>query len=146
MGLKVKDVMAEDVVTVVPNELIANAAHLMRSENVGCLVVLESDDTIAGILTDRDIAINCTGDAHDAKICHVSTHMTSPVHTVTPETEVLDAARILKNRRVRRLAVVQNNKMAGLLSYADIAAAMRRPLADLLELEGMDAARPQRDD
>jgi signal-transduction protein with cAMP-binding, CBS, and nucleotidyltransferase domain len=137
----VEDIMAKDVVTVSPDELVANTANRMKRENVGCLVVTTKSKAVKGVITDRDLTVGCLGEAHDANSCKVSNHMSSPAITIGPGGDVLDAAHTMAERKIKRLPVVSGGKLVGLLSYADVAMAMQRPLYDLLEAEGMDAAK-----
>lgn len=137
----VKDIMAKDVVTVAPDDLVANAANRMKRENVGCLVVTTKAKAVRGVITDRDLAINCMGEAHDPSACRVSGHMSAPAITTNPETDIIVAARTMAKRRIKRLSVVKGRHLVGLLSYADIAIAMQRPINDLIGLQGMDAAK-----
>lgn len=145
MDLQVKDIMVKDVITFQPDRLVTNAAHIMGEENVGCLIITDGL-AVDGIVTDRDLTIQCLGQAHDGTTCVVRRHMATPVTTVKPTDGLGDAISIMRRKQIKRLPVVHNNILIGLLSYADIAHAMQRTLGALLELEGMDAvAQPPKD-
>jgi CBS domain-containing protein len=91
----------------------------MRDSNVGCLVV-EAGGTVIGVITDRDLATRCSAQGHDPCQCQVQHHMTSPAITVEPTVDVLDAARIMLNHRMRRLPVTLCDQLVGLVSLSDI--------------------------
>jgi CBS domain-containing protein len=141
--MKVKEVMSGEVATVGENETIANAAKKMADMNVGCLVVTEAG-MVYGLITDRDITASCVGEAHDPRGCVVAQHMSSPVFTVKPDTDVLEAAQMMTLKRVKRLPVVDGVKMVGLVSISDLAKAMEQPMHNLLESIGMDAPKRPR--
>jgi CBS domain-containing protein len=134
----VRNIMVKQPVTVIPERTIADAAKLMRECNVGCLVVTHGGRPI-GMITDRDVVVRCTCEGHDSDECSVQSHMSKPVITVRPSTDVLEAAHVMTERQVKRLPVVEARKLVGLLSLSDIAQAMEQPMHDLLL--GMGAAR-----
>jgi CBS domain-containing protein len=136
--MQVKEMMAKKVFTVNPNDSVALAAQTMQEKNVGCLVVVNSGK-VKGMITDRDLTVSCLSNSHAASGCQVSSHMSSPVITITPETDVLEAAHTMTARKVKRLPVVEGEKLVGLISMGDIAQAMDRPIHDLLT--GMRSAR-----
>jgi IMP dehydrogenase len=110
----------------------------MQEANVGCLVVVR-EGLVQGILTDRDIAVRCTSGGHDPQQCMVAVHMSSPVVVVRPNTDLLEAAHLMLQRRVKRLPVVEDGRLVGLVSLSDVAKAMDTPLHELLI--GMGAGR-----
>ncbi|MBI4202770.1 MAG: CBS domain-containing protein [Chloroflexi bacterium] len=130
--------MATNPVVVSPQESVANAAKLMRQSNVGCLIVTNSN-SVQGIVTDRDLTVRCLAEGHNPGGCRVSHHMTSPVTTAASTMDILDAARLMVEQGVKRLPVVDEERLIGLVSLSDIAQAMDRPMHDLLL--GMGAAR-----
>ncbi len=137
-AMQIRDIMRKDVVTVTAQDSVAKAAKQMQQANVGCIVVTNSG-SVRGILTDRDIAVSCLGEGHNALQCQVGNHMSNPVITATPTMDVLEATHIMVERKVKRLPVVEGNQLVGLVSFSDVAQAMERPMHDLLL--GMGAAR-----
>ncbi len=123
--MKVKDVMAREVLTLGANESITTAAQRMKATNVDCLVITGSG--VQGIITDRDVAIRCIAEEHDACDCKVSTHMSTPVITADPDMDLLDAAHLMTKRQVKRLPVMEGQKLVGMVSLSDIAIAMDSP-------------------
>ncbi len=136
--MELKDIMTTDVITVTGEDTITSAAQKMREANVGCLVVA-NDGTVEGIITDRDMTVNCSSEGHNPQQCNVSQHMTSPVITTEPDTDILDSVRIMTEEQVKRLPVAEDGRLVGLVSFSDIAEALDQPMHDLLI--GMGAVR-----
>lgn len=118
--MKVEDLMVRDVVTTDLDDDVAAVAHKMIERAVGC-VVLRDESGVSGIITDRDM-LNCLSAAHDAGLCSVATHMQSPVVTISPREELVKAAELMTEHRIKRLPVVDGGALVGVLSFADIAA------------------------
>ncbi len=127
--MKLKDIMTRNVLTIAPDVSIAAAAQRMQEANVGCLVVAGSD--VQGIMTDRDIAVGCVAQAHDPRSCPVWRHMNKPI-TAGPDVEILDAAHLMVEKRIKRLPVMDGGKLTGLVSFSDVALALDKPMHDLL--------------
>lgn len=136
--MQLKDIMAKHVVTVTEAESVFRAASLMRQASVGCLVIADAGKA-QGIVTDRDLAIRCLGEGHNPVLCPVSQHMSAPVVTATPDMDVLYAAHLMTNKKIKRLPVVEDEKLVGLVSFSDIANAMIQPMVHLLA--GLGASR-----
>jgi CBS domain-containing protein len=136
--MQLKGIMAKNVLTITSEETIAGAARRMQEANVGCLVITNSGK-VQGIITDRDLAVRCISQGHNPQQCHVSNHMSSPVITTEPDMDILDAAHLMTEQKVKRLPVVEGDQLIGLVSFSDVAQAMDRPMHDLMV--GMGAAR-----
>jgi len=139
--MELRTIMAYKPITVGPHETVPRAAAKMRDANVGCLVVT-TGGTVAGIVTDRDLVVRCLGattEGHNPAECTVAAHMTQPVVTAPPEMDVLEAAHLMMQQKVKRLPVVHGSEVLGLVSMSDIAEALERPVHDLLA--GMGVAR-----
>ena len=141
--MRVQDAMSEVVITVSQDVSVADAASTMAREGVGCLIVTD-ENTIKGIVTDRDIVIRCVSERGDPVSSPIGEYVSSPVRSVKPTDDIVDAARLMAHARVKRLLVMsgsENKDVGGLISYADVARAMEQPMHDLLAVEGMDAVR-----
>jgi CBS domain-containing protein len=136
--MQLKGIMAKNVLTITGEETIAGAARRMQEGNVGCLVITNAG-SVQGIITDRDLAVRCISQGHNPQQCHVSNHMSSPVITTQPDMDILDAAHLMTEQKVKRLPVVEGDQLIGLVSFSDVAQAMDRPMHDLMV--GMGAAR-----
>ena len=121
--MQLKEVMKTEVVTVGRNETVTNAAKRMREANIGCLVIVDGD-SLVGIVTDRDLLIGCLGAGHDPSACQVSDYMSSPVITESPATEIQVAAHMMVSRKIKRLPLVEDGKLVGLVSFSDLGHSM----------------------
>jgi CBS domain-containing protein len=120
--MKLEDVMVRDVVTVSPGDGVAVAAKRMRDKSIGSLVVT-ADGAIKGIVTDRDI-LKCLTEGHDPYECKIAAHMSRPVIIERPQEDLLRAAEIMSERRIRRLPVVEHGRLVGIVSFSDISRLM----------------------
>lgn len=127
--MKLRDLMATEVVTISPHDTSASAARRMCDENVGCLVVT-LEDAVNGILTDRDL-LRCLSGAHDPNRCRVGVHMTRSVISQGPDEELLKAVELMAEKRIKRLPIVEHEKLVGLLSFSDIADLLHDQWQDL---------------
>ena len=136
--MQLKDIMVRDVITVTEDEAVANVARRMQESNIGCLVITNGGD-VRGIVTDRDLTIGCLKEDHNAQLCKVSSHMSSPALIAEPGMDILDAAHLMTDKRIKRLPVVENGRLIGLVSFSDLANAMIQPMIHLMA--GLGAAR-----
>ena len=121
--MQLKEVMKTEVVTVGRDETVTNAARRMREANIGCLVIVEGD-SLVGIVTDRDLLIGCLGAGHNPSERQVSDYMSSPVITESPATEIQIAAHMMVSRKIKRLPLVEDGKLVGLVSFSDLGHSM----------------------
>jgi CBS domain-containing protein len=118
--MKVKDLMTSGPATLGPDDSCAQAATLMREEDCGSIPVVR-DAKLVGIVTDRDITIRCVAAGKDAKTTRVSEIMSADPVTVTPDTDVNEAARMMAEFQVRRLPVAENGRLVGIVVTAQLA-------------------------
>ena len=119
--MKIKDVMTTSVECVRPETTLQEAAAKMRSLNVGSLPVCEGDRPI-GIVTDRDIVIRAIAEGRDPRTARVPEVMTADLVSVLETADVKDAARLMKDRQIRRIVVIDPSKrVVGIVSLGDIA-------------------------
>ena len=119
--MQVREIMNSNVITIAPEESASLAARLLNRYNVGALPVCGAEQTLRGILTDRDIIMRCIAADGDPEHTPVKEIMTRNVATVLPEDDVRNAARLMASKQVRRLPVVENGKLVGMLSLGDMA-------------------------
>ncbi|MFF6911626.1 CBS domain-containing protein [Streptomyces sp. NPDC012466] len=114
--------MAESagVVAVRPDASLVEAAQLMRTQNIGDVVVAEGQDVI-GVLTDRDITVRAVADGADPMTVSAQAVCTRNPVTVTPEDRVATAVALMREHAVRRLPVVENGLPVGVVSLGDVA-------------------------
>ena len=119
--MKVRDVMTSPVVRIDSDEPVSVAARTLTHYNIGALLVCKADGTVCGMLTDRDIVTRCLAANRSAEQTKVREVMTSQVMYVQPDMEAAVAAHLMGRQQVRRLPVVENGKLCGMLSLGDLA-------------------------
>ncbi|MDO4845041.1 MAG: CBS domain-containing protein [Oscillospiraceae bacterium] len=117
--MKVRDCMTDAAVSVGAGESAAYCARLMARYNVGCLPV-QAAGKLQGIVTDRDLVVRCMAAEREASRVPVGQIMTCRVATVRPEDDVLRAVTLMEREQIRRLPVVQGEKLVGMISLADL--------------------------
>ncbi len=117
---KVKDIMTKNVVTVEPEDQALDAAVKMRAKGIGALIVVSKGSPV-GILTERDLVRKVIAAKKDPKSTRVTDVMSKPLVTATPNTSVREAAKKMMINDVRRLPVVANGKLVGIITAADLA-------------------------
>lgn len=118
--MKVKDVMTKSVAYVDPATSVQQAAQLMEKHNVGSIPVCDKG-SVVGIITDRDIVLRNIAQGTDPKSTEVSKIMTAGVITATPDMEMNEVTRMMEQQQVRRIPVVQDNKLVGIVALGDMA-------------------------
>lgn len=119
--MKLREVMTNPVIRIRPEEPVAVAARTLDHYNIGILPVCGSDGRVCGMLTDRDIVVRCLAAGRSPATTTVGEIMTSQVYSVRPDMEVGAAARIMGREQIRRLPVMENGKLCGMVSLADLA-------------------------
>jgi CBS domain-containing protein len=113
----IKDIMTKEVVTIDVNKSVFDAADLMTSKCVGCLIVVVQGFPV-GIITERDMVrrVLAKRGSVDQKVTDI---MTKTLITVEPETSLKEAARVMSTNGIRRLPVLKNNKLVGIVVATD---------------------------
>jgi CBS domain-containing protein len=120
--MKIKDIMTSNVECLWPDDTLQEAALTMKERNIGLLPVCNRDH-VAGMLSDRDITIRAVADGCDPKSTRVRDVMTTDVICCCEDDNVDQAARLMRERQVRRILVFNRNKLlAGIVSLGDLAA------------------------
>jgi CBS domain-containing protein len=120
MAKSVRDVMTPGVRTVNPLQSLTQAAELMKGEDVGSVPVVE-EGRLAGILTDRDIVTRAVVERRDPQTVTVDEIASRDVVTVEPEQDLDEALALMARHQVRRLPVVEQGRLIGMLAQADVA-------------------------
>lgn len=119
--MQVRELMNPSVVSVDPMESVAVAARLLARHNVGSLPVVGSDGGLRGILTDRDIITRCIAAEEDPAKTKVKDIMTRNCQVVRPEDDARQAARNMAAAQVRRLPVLEDYRVVGMVALGDLA-------------------------
>ncbi len=118
-GVKVMDAMTREPIAVTPDMNICQAATKMMETGVGGAVVVENKEP-RGIITEKDIVQKVVMENKSATEVKVRDIMSKMLFTLSPETDIYDALLIMGDNDVRRLPVVHENKVVGLLTFKDV--------------------------
>lgn len=118
--MKVKDCMCSGVTCVKPDCSVEDCAKIMGEYHIGCVPVCDGSDTIVGLVTDRDILLRTVACGKDAKTTPISDIMTCQVCSCTPDIDVQEAEKLMSENQIRRLPVIDNNKVVGILTLGDL--------------------------
>jgi len=120
--MKVSDVMTKGVECTRPDTTLQKAAERMRQLGVGSLPVCGEHDKLVGLLTDRDITIRSVSEGHDPWVDRVLDAMTPEVFHCFEDQDVSEAAKLMKDKQIRRLVVLNRDKrLVGIVSLGDLA-------------------------
>ena len=122
--LRAKDLMSKVLKFVMPNESIETISQIMKDCDLGIVPVLDEEHNLLGVVTDRDIVIRniakkATG--NNKKEMTAEDIMTRNVVTASPDDDIYDISKIMALKKIRRIPIVTNNKLVGIVSIADIA-------------------------
>ena len=120
MGKSVKDAMTSDVKTAAPSQSLTDVARLMKQEDVGSVPVVDGE-RLVGVVTDRDIVVRGIADGSDPHAIKAGDIASRDVVTVKPGDDLDDAMRLMAQHQVRRLPVVDDGHLVGVVAQADMA-------------------------
>jgi len=119
--MTLRDVMTKQVIRIHPEESVAVAARTLAHYNIGALPVCGSDGHIRGLVTDRDIVTRCLASGRAPTSTLVEEIMTGHLITARPDMDTAMAASLMGREQVRRLPVVENGRLCGMVSIGDLA-------------------------
>ena len=119
--MKIRDVMTNPVIRIHPEETVAVAARTLTRYNIGILPVCGSDGRIRGLVTDRDLVTRCLAAGKSPASTPVQEVMTTQVISARPDMDAAAAAGIMGREQIRRLPVLENGKLCGMVSLGDLA-------------------------
>lgn len=117
--LEVGDIMTEDVATVCPGSSVVSAAKIMSDKNISCIIVSDNGD-LSGIITETDLLKRAVAEGNDFRRMTVERIMSSPVRSLPRNLSVLDAGRIMEAENIRRLVVLEQERLVGIVTQTDI--------------------------
>ena len=120
LPIKVADLMIKNVIAVDSKATIREAANLMNKFEIGCLIVL-TNGKVDGIVTERDILKRVVGENRDVDKTAIKEIMSRPVWVIEPNAELETALQHMLKIKIKKLPVVENGKLIGLLTLTDIA-------------------------
>jgi CBS domain-containing protein len=117
---KIKDVMTQNPTSCDPSTTVVEAAKVMASQDVGSVPVVK-DGRLVGMVTDRDIVVRALAEGRDPSATKVGEIASSDLDTVSPDDDLNTALRKMASSRVRRLPVVKDDQLVGIVAQADVA-------------------------
>lgn len=119
--MKLSEIMSRSVVSIHPEETVAVAARALERHNIGALPVCSENGKLCGVITDRDLVTRCVASGRLPEQTRVREIMTGRVVTATGEMDTAEAARLMGQQQIRRLPVVENGALKGMVSLGDLA-------------------------
>src|SRR5215470_7783160 len=120
MAERLTDIMTRNPVTVDVRDTVIAAARTMRDANIGDVVVLENG-TVRGVLTDRDIVVRGLAEGRNPSETPVGEVCSREITILAPTDAITDAISIMREKAIRRLPVVQDGRLVGIVSLGDLA-------------------------
>ncbi len=133
----VKNVMNKNVMVAEPDMTIIKAAELMSKYNIGSLVVINKKGKVKGILTERDV-LNVVARGKNLKHVLAKNIMTKNVVTIEPDKTIEEASDIMKKNKIKKLPVIENGKVMGIITASDIVIVQPRVMRKVRRLLGVD--------
>ncbi|MFC0680494.1 CBS domain-containing protein [Lysobacter korlensis] len=124
---QVRELMTPDPEHLSADDTLVTAAQRMRDADVGSLPICDADGRVTGIVTDRDIVVKCIAEGGDPSSATVDSIASEMVYTVGPDDQIENALSVMEDHQVRRLPIVENGKLVGMLAQADVARTMSEP-------------------
>jgi CBS domain-containing protein len=139
MSFKVEDVMIEDVVTVEQDVIVKKAVEIMNKHEIGCLIVTKRGKPI-GIVTERDMLTRVLAELRSPEKTKIAEIMSRPLIIADPKMEVEEAAKLMFKMKVKKLPVILNGKLVGLVTLTDIARFQPTVIKILKKIQTMETA------
>ena len=114
--MKVREIMTSgSLATATLDTTLEEIANMMKAGDLGAVPVLDDDEKLAGIITDRDIVIRAIAEGEDPAECTAEDILSEELHTIEPDADVEDAAELMSRHQIRRLPVVEEEEVIGIL-------------------------------
>lgn len=121
--LTVAEVMSKDVATIPPDETVLSAAKIMSEKKISCLVIIDNG-TVVGILTETDMLKRVVNQGPDYYHLKINQVMSSPVESAPSNISIIDASRLMNERQIRRLPVLEEDQLVGVVTQTDMVRAL----------------------
>jgi len=121
--LNVGEVMSEKVATISPEEIVVSAAKLMAEKKISCLVVMDNG-IVEGIITETDVLRRVGDNSKDFYLTKLSHIMSRPVECAPSDLSVLEASKVMGFRHIKRLPIMENEKLVGIVTQTDMVRAL----------------------
>jgi CBS domain-containing protein len=118
--VQLRDIMTANVITATPDDSVLDVARLMRDHSVGSVVITDGSGAPAAMVTDRDLALRALADDRDKETA-IEECASRPLVSGEPEMDLKEAAALMVQHRVRRLPIVDGDRLEGIVTLDDIA-------------------------
>ena len=135
--MKIRELMSDPVIRIHPEESVAVAARTLTRYNIGILPVCGNDGRVCGLVTDRDLVTRCIASGRSVSMTPVREVMTTQILSVRPDMDANAAALIMGRAQVRRLPVLDNGRLSGMVSLGDLAVTEQTSMDAADALEGI---------
>jgi len=125
---EVRDLMIKEVLTIEPIQSVLQAAILMTEKGEGSIVVMEGG-AVKGIVTERDLLFKVTAKHMDPATLKVAEIMSSPLISIDPQASIREATKIMIDNKIRRLAVITDGALVGMISVWDVTQSILNTIA-----------------
>jgi CBS domain-containing protein len=132
MAKSIRDTMTQNPRSIEASASVVEAARLMREEHIGSLPITD-DEQLVGIISDRDITTRVVAEAADPMKSSVGDFSSRDLITVEPDKDLDEALQLMARHQVRRLPVVENGRLVGIVAQADIALSENEKTGELVE-------------
>jgi len=122
--MEVEDIMINKVITIDPNATVKEAAKLMNRHEIGCLIAVKKGNA-SGIITERDLLKKIIEQTKNPEKTKVHEIMSKRLIVGTPQMEIADAVRLMLQKKIKKLPIVEDGKVIGLITLTDIARTTR---------------------
>jgi CBS domain-containing protein len=116
----IRDIMTPDPEMLPATATVIEAAHVMRDKNIGDVIVLD-DGNVCGIVTDRDIVVRALATGGEPKSIKLGDICSKELTTISPDSKLGEAIQIMREKALRRMPVLDNDKPVGIVSLGDLA-------------------------
>ena len=132
--MKVREIMtSEGLATATLDTTLTEIAQRMRDENVGAIPIVDDDEKLAGIITDRDIVVRAIAEGDNPEECTAEEILSQELHTIHPDADLEEAADLMASRQIRRLPVLEDDVIIGMISLGDLAVKSDEDASEALE-------------
>lgn len=119
--MKIRELMTSPVIRIQEDETVEVAARTLTHYNIGALPVCGSDGQLRGVVTDRDLVTRCLAAGKDPRYTKIRDMMTTRLVTAPPDMDAAEAAALMGSAQIRRLPVLENGRLCGMVSLGDLA-------------------------
>ena len=138
MSISIRDIMTFPVITMRSNAKVSEAASAMCAHNIGSLVVVDRNEKPIGIITERDMIRKVVVTSKNPKSVDVTQIMSSPLVTGNPNMDLEDSAKLMINKKIKRLPIIDQGKIVGIVTFTDLIRAQPQIVSTLERSIGID--------